>query len=243
MLRRTRLALALPVSLSLVAGLAGCGDPDEPAKMTVPYQLGNNLDCDDVGVSQIVGTLDGDVYEERVDCGEDLVFESVSAGRYTLVVEAETQDGLVVLDNGATPASDRTFEVLGTGTEVTVERQTLTDSPVELQVRWDFDFTSCNGTGIDAFKVTAFDDAGTGILLTEELACDANGYQTVEDEGRELGGNIFGQVSIEPIDSGNEPIGEPVSFAFEPPGAGRIIRLSMVCDDVGCTGTGMPDEN
>lgn len=242
MLRRSHFVLALPLSLTALA-LTACGNTDEPAQMTVPYQLGNNLDCDAVGVSQIVGTLDGDVYEERVDCGEDLVFDSVDAGRYTLKVEAETEEGLVVLDNGATPAADRTFEVLGTGTEVTVPRQTLTNSPVELQVRWDFDFTSCGGTGIEAFRITAFDDAGTGILLTDELACEANGYQSVDDPDRELAGNVFGQVSIEPVDSSNESIGDPVSFAFEPPGAGRIIRLSMVCDDLGCSGTGMPDEN
>jgi hypothetical protein len=44
-----------------------------------------------------------------------------------------------------------------------------------------------------------------------------------------------------PVDASGTMVGEPVTFAFEPVGAGYPVQLTLNCTGTGCTGTGMLD--
>lgn len=241
-LRDAACALA---ALSLLA----CDGSDAVAKgvLIVPYELGNNRSCDDLGVDTVQADLDDGFIVEEVDCDEGQVrIESVPVGTYNIRVFGLDADGFPVLDSEATgPVKER---VIDSSTTTVDPKILLTSAPARLFVRWGFGFSSCDEEGVDHFLIRAWHKEGIQLLLESELNCMTKGegsesYRRVPDPDRELGGDVLGEVSVQPVDADGNELGDPVVFVFDPPGAGHPVRLSLSdCSSNGCEGSGEPDE-
>jgi hypothetical protein len=213
--------------------LPACAD-EGPGSLIIPVRLGNNKTCDEVEVTQLRASLDDGEYVEEAECEEDEVrMGGIAAGEYDLTVQGLAKDGIAIMDNLA----DGPFEVrvIGDGATVTVDEQQLLDAPARLLVRWDFMFTQCTDANIEEFDVSAYETGGTALLLRSTLEClapadEADGYHTVPDPDRELKGGLVGEAEL----SWGPDADQRVSYVFEPPGAGRAVRLGLVCDASGC---------
>lgn len=224
----------------------GCGEDEvSSGALVVPFQLGNDKSCEEVGVDFVLAELDGGYLEQMVDCTEGQVrFTSVPEGSYSIVLYG-LSGGFPVMDS--LEGDEVIARVAGQGNTTTISPDVvLTSAPAKLEVRWDFGFSSCQTADVDAFRVMAWETNGSDRLLQGTLDCTqagegANNYRTLEDPDRKLAGELLGEVSIQPLDGNGEAFGDVVTFKFEPPGAGHPVRLSIECDSMGCEGSGEPD--
>lgn len=233
----------------LSAALAlGCGAEAGPdtGVLVVPFKLGNGRACEDLGVVSVRAELDDGDYVEEQDCAAgELRFQLLEPGPYDLVVYGLDGDGVPVMDSLA--AGPLPVTVVGGGTTVVFDPPAqLTAAPAKLQLRWEFGFSSCEAAGIERFDISAWREDGSELLMISELACSTPGegreqYRLVPDEDRELSGDELGEVEVQAYDAHGLAVGSPVVFAFDAPGAGREIELSLSCDAGGCDGSGMPD--
>lgn len=242
--RRVRASLALAV---MSAFGTACGEEKDPEAgvLVVPYQLGNERDCDMVGVKTIRAELDDPMFVEEALCNAGQIrFGEVPPGSYHIRLFGLDHEGFAVMDSlqETVPVS-----VVGRGTTVVADPAVmLTAAPAHLQLRWAFGFGTCESAGIDSFKVTAWRGDGSALLLDTEVACDLAGdgadqYRAVPDLERELAGNEVGEVNVQPLDDNGADVGDSMTFSFDAPGAGRFINLSVACDAGGCNGSGVPD--
>lgn len=231
---------------AVALGAGGCGDDEtSTGALVIPFQLGNDKSCEAVGVDFVLAELDNGYLEQMVDCTEGEVrFTSVPEGSYSIVLYGMTA-GYPIMDS--LEGGDLVQPVAGQGSTTTVSPAVvLTSAPAKLELRWDFGFSSCQTADIDAFRVMAWEENGQDLLLMGTLDCSqagegANNYRTLSDPDRKLGGELLGEVSIQPLNGAGESVGDVVTFMFDPPGAGHPVRLSVECDSTGCDGSGEPD--
>jgi hypothetical protein len=231
--------------LLAVAGCTGDGGFDTGV-LVVPYELGNARDCESLGVVSVRAELDDGNYAEETDCEAGQVrFNLLDPGRYDVVVYGLDEQGVAVMDSLAHGTT--AIDVIGSGTTVIVDPGVrLTAAPARLKLRWEFGFGSCEAASIERFGVSAWRSDGSELLMTGEVSCALPGegrdqYRLVPDEARELSGDEFGEVEIQPYDRHGLPVGEPVVFGFDSPGPGREVRLSLSCGVGGCEGSGLAD--
>lgn len=236
------------VALTLSASsLAACGSEEsvDTGVLVVPFELGNQRTCEELGIVAIRGELDdGEIVEEiECDAGE-LRFERLNAGRYKVTLYGLDEDDVPAMDSlGDGP---RSIQVVGDNTVVFDPPLGLTSAPARLQLRWSFGFSTCESASIEGFAIAAWRADGSALLMESEIACGAVGegrdqYRVVPDLERELSGAEVGEVEVQPHDNQGFAIGDPTTFTFEAPGAGAEIKLSLACDEGGCDGSGTPD--
>ena len=234
------------------AWLAACGGDDDGAAGTntlvIPFELGNERSCESVGVEYVRAELKGTAYEGEADCGTGQVrIKNVPAGSYRVTVAAIDASGVAVMDNVA--AGDTTVSVNGDGkTKVIEEGITLTAAPAHLKVRWDFKFSSCKGASIETFDVSAWRGTGDSLIAKQAFPCTQEGegrggYRLIDDPERRFGGDVGGEVSVQPRDKDKVPVGKAVVFKFKAPGAGQDVKVTVTCDEGSCMGSGKPDAN
>lgn len=245
----TRFTPRLPL-LALLGGalLAACGDDPGPKAgvLVVPFTLGNERSCEELGVVSVRAELDDGSYVETADCDAGKVrFELLMPGTYEVSVYGLDREGVEVVDSLESGLVNVT--VVGEGTTVVAEPSLqLTASPAHLLVRWDFNFGSCDSASIDTFALGAWRGDGSKLLLDTRMPCDMTGhgpglYREVPDLDRDVSGEELGEVNVQPVDEHGIEVGKPVKFTFKSPGAGRFVKLTLACDDGGCDGTGEPD--
>lgn len=238
------------VALTLSASsLAACGGGDESAEtgvLVVPFELGNQRTCEELGIVAVRGELgDGDIVEEvECDAGE-LRFTDLDPGRYQVTLYGLDAADVPVMDSLAD--GPQPIQVVGEGTTVVFDPALgLTSAPARLSLRWTFGFSTCESASIDGFAIAAWRADGSALLMESDVACGTAGegrdqYRLVPDIERELSGSEVGEVEIQPHDTRGFAIGDPLTFKFTAPGPGANIKLSLDCDEGGCDGTGTPD--
>jgi hypothetical protein len=228
--------------------MVGCAAEDgmEPGVMVVPFELGNGRSCDMLRVRTVRAELDSGDFVEEVDCEVGtLRFNLLVPGSYEVVLYGLDGEDVPIMDS--LEAGPHVVTVIGDGTTVVADPAIqLTSAPARLLLRWDFGFGSCGSAGVDSFGITAWRQDGSERLLDTDIPCELEGegrdqYRAVPDLERELSGDELGEVEIQPYDDNGVPIGEPIVYAFDAPGAGQRVKLSMSCDDGGCDGSGVPD--
>lgn len=228
--------------------LAGCGSDDKPDNgvLVVPFELGNRRDCDSLGVVAVRAELDDGQVVEETDCDSGQIrFNLLKPGSYDIAVYGLDENGKAVMDSLA--EGQLPIDVVGGGTTVVFDPAIkLTAAPAKLLLRWELGFGSCQSTSIKSFGLVAWRGDGSDLLMETEVDCDMPGegaaqYRAVPDEERALRGEDFGEVEVQPKDKNGIAIGKPTSFAFESPGAGGKVKLSLKCDEGGCEGSGEPD--
>lgn len=242
----------LTVLYSLVATSWGCNkDENKPlGTLVVSFKLGSGQSCSQADVTRIKATLDEDEYVEEVDCSEQEVrFDAIKTGTYDLKVYGIDKDGFAVMDS-LDMDPDKTEVSITEGSTVTVDVR-LTSTPAKLKIRWKLDsdtYDDWNSLGIESFEITAWNEDGADVLLDTEIdrskaADDKDHYRIVADPDRELKGDDFGSVQVQPLDKNGTKVGSKpaAEFSFESPGAGRVVKISVTCDNSGCKGSGSPD--
>jgi hypothetical protein len=234
--------------LACGAMLAGCGGEDAPEAgvLVVPFELGNQRDCSDLGVVAVRAEIDGGERSEEADCEAGNVrFDLLMPDSYEVALYGIDLDGVAIMDSLET--GPHVMHVVGDGTTVVADPALkLTASPAKLKLRWDFGFGTCDSAGVASFAITAWRADGSKLLLDTEIPCDMEGegreqYRTVPDLDRDLSGDEVGEVGVQPYDVNGLPLGDPMTFIFDAPGAGRSVQLSIACDGGGCEGSGRPD--
>lgn len=237
------------VALTLSASsLAGCGSEEstETGVLVVPFTLGNQRTCEELGIVAVRGELGDGEYVEEVDCeAGEVRFEHLAAGRYMVTLYGLDLGDVPVMDSLAD--GPQPIQVIGEKTTVVFDPALgLTSAPARLSLRWDFGFSTCEAASIDGFSIAAWRADGSALLMEGDIACATPGegrgqYRVVEDLERELSGAEVGEIEIQPHDAQGVAIGDPLTFTFDAPGPGADIKLSLECDEGGCDGSGTPD--
>lgn len=241
--------LTSSLSLAVVAGcLVACSPDKGPGSLAVEYVLGNNKTCEEVGIERLEVTVFQDTLEEPTveysdsllcdDDGEAFI-SGIEPGVYSVSAVGFDADGVAIFDNLGQTTNERRVEIFEAA-EATFEAE-LTARPAQLYIGWrlgEGGFANCTSVGIDRFEITTYEEGGGTVLLEAELDCDlagdANGFRLVPDPDRRLNGARFGEVGIQPLDSGGNSVGSSASFVFEPPGAGYEVELRIECTVDGC---------
>jgi hypothetical protein len=229
--------------------LAACGDDStddgSAGTLVVRFELGNKRTCDAVGVAMVRAELNDMKYVQQAPCSNGQVrFRDIPAGSYHIELFGVDSSGVDVMDSHT--SKQVTANVSGDDATNQTEIVTLTAAPAHLLVRWNFGFGTCKGVGIDRFVINAWRGSGDDLLFDQTLACTLEGdgkdqYREIADPDRRMGGDEAGEVSIQPYDRSNVPIGMAAVFKFNAPGPGHDVKLSITCDEGACTGTGKPD--
>jgi hypothetical protein len=230
--------------------LTACGGDDDgghgSGTLVIPFELGNDRSCESVGVESVRAELKGTEYEGEADCNTGQVrIKNVPAGSYRVTMAAIDSNGVAVMDNVS--SGDAMASVQGEGrTDVLVPGVTLTAAPAHLKVRWNFNFSSCKGAGIDTFDVKAWRGTGDSLIVKQSLGCTTEGegrggYRPIDDPERRFGGDVGGEVSVQPLDKDDVPVGKAVVIKFKAPGAGHDVKVTVECDEGSCTSSGKPD--
>lgn len=233
--------------LSAVAVLAGCvpSSSSDTGALVIPYGFGKARDCSSMGVESVRAELsNGEMVEASCKRGR-VRFDTLEPGRYTVVMYGLDHEGTAVVDSlGSGPVR---VEVVGGNAMVVVDPPIqLVASPGRLKLRWTFGFGSCESDSIMGFSVNAWHIDGSTELLASNLPCSTPGdrpdrYRLVDDPNRSLAGDQFAAADVQPYDESNLAVGDRISFGFAPPGPGGEIRLTLICDEGGCRGSGVPD--
>ena len=226
---------------------AGCASGDTSSgTLVVPFELGNHRSCDALGVKTVRAELDDGMFSEEAPCTNGQIrFRDLPAGSYHVRLYGVDDSGVSIMDNLQT--GEVVVSVVGNDTTVVTQPAvTLTAAPAQVLLRWNFGFGTCNGIGVDRFAVKVWRSDGDELLLDASVPCESEGdgpdqYRKVVDRMRQLGGGETGEITVQPLDRTGVKVGEPVLFHFDPPGAGRSIKLSLNCLEGSCSGSGQPD--
>jgi len=227
-----------------------CGGAESSGSSTgtlvVQFQLGPGVSCDSLGVSEVRGELADATYVASAPCeGGQVRFQGIPSGTYNIQLFGLDADGYEILDS-----YDSVVEaVTVSGSDETTLSPSivvLTETPANLSLRWDFDYSSCTGLGIAEFEVSVW--VGAKLIIGQTLDClqEAdlpNGYRSIADPERRLSGSLAGEITVQPFDLNGIGYGNAVLFKYRAPGPGRDIRLTVKCQDGACiseTG-GAPD--
>jgi len=221
---------------------------EESGSLQVSFQLGSGKSCGEFDIERVEAVLtnnDSD-YDETVNCDKgEIRFNDVEPGTYDLRLFGYDSNSAAVKSSILQEATIKAGE-----TTMIEKPIPLLDAPAKLKIRWDFEFSDCETEGIGGFHVTAFSGGGSDILFeNRDIACDSKPddddgkYHTVPDEDRDLKGDDFGEVTIQPYDVNSADLGDAINFSFDNPGPGGEIKLSLSCGDTGCIGSGKPDDD
>jgi hypothetical protein len=246
-MRSLKYVASVALTLS-VSSLAGCGSEDLPEAgvLVVPFELGNQRTCEELGIVAVRGELDDGDFTEEVECDAgELRFAQLNPGRYKVTLFGLNEDEVPVMDSLAD--GPQSIQVVGDNTTVVFDPPLgLTSAPARLHLRWTFGFSTCESASIEGFSIAAWRADGSALLMESEIGCGVAGegreqYRLVPDLDRELSGSEVGEVEVQPHDRQGFAIGDPTTFKFTTPGPGAEIKLSLDCDEAGCDGTGTPD--
>ncbi len=246
-------SIRIPACLSLALLAAGCAQ-DTSGGLALTVRLGPSeadaAGCAQFGVEQIRATLgEGEnALEETVPCGDEILFSDVTVGRWNLTVEAIDAEGFTVMDNGTEP--ERVEIVGGSVLDYTSD---LTATPAKIYVRWEVNLggfpAQCDDPALEiaTFDVEAWDDIGTR-LHAHTFDCNApvnlvvgSGYRDVPDPDRLIRGNLLKSVTVTVRNDAGDVLPPTPQFVLDaPPGPGRILYLTVLCDDNACQSTGNP---
>lgn len=228
-----------------ILGVLACGNEDPDGTVTVRYSLGVANMCETLGVQTVrVDIGDGtETAEDDCDPNSAIVMDSVKAGNYPLLVTGIDSMGITVMDNIDQPTEDDTVEVVG-GSSREVEAS-LAATPAKIGVKLNKflngDPAECSFLTTASFQVTAYQNGGTSVLLSETFECtQPPGFAPMIDENRDLDGQDLDAIAVRLLDDGGDELTE-VTFEFDPPGPGRVVELTLNCDEVAgavtCEGT------
>ena len=226
----------------------GCGEDEasDEGVLVVPFELGNRKECKDLGIVGVRIELDDGEISQEVDCeAGEARFNLLDPGRYDVVAYGVDEEGVAVMDSLAD--GPLTVDVVGRDTTVVLDPPAmLTAAPAKLLLRWQFGFGSCESAAVGGFTVSAWRADGGELLMEADVPCDMPGqgreqYRLVPDEQRDLSGDSVGEVDVQPYDVNDIAMGDPTTFAFDPPGAGHEVKLSLTCNGGGCDGSGLAD--
>lgn len=230
----------LATLLALAALSSGCGDGDERGSVSVEYRFGAGLTCESQGVDRVRVTIGTDFEEESAcDTSESIVVSGVPAGTHPIVVAGLDSEGDMIRDNLGNN-NPKTVEVLGDTTRAV--EVVLTPTPVTVQVLFDVQEDGfavfCPKAQPHFFVVEAYRGDGNQLLAHEWSYCTGyqGGFETLPDPDRDLDGLTMSNIFIQPLDSARNELGEPIEFQFDPPGAGKHLRLVVTCEGAVCTG-------
>jgi hypothetical protein len=228
---------------------AGCnilsGSNKKQGSLVVPFELGNHKDCASLNVVTVRAELDGGMVAKEVNCGAGTVrFDGVAPGTHDVILYGLDKDDVKIMDSLA--GGPLSVAIEDGKTEVVDPPAALTLAPAKIVLRWDFGFASCGSASIETFRTTAWRTDGSEQLLQTSVKCSSSGtgegqYRDVPDQGRDLSGDELGEVEVQPVSGTPADVGAPVKFTFDPPGPGREIKLSLICTEKGCEGSGQPD--
>jgi hypothetical protein len=250
MSNRTPRQMVVIVLTTVLAALllASCNN-DEKGSLQLSFQLGSGKSCTAFSIKKVAAVLvskekdQGDSYEEKVNCSDgEIRFSDIPSGSYTIKLYGYDSKNVAVKDS---EPQDVTVKA---GKTVTIETSIrLLDAPAVLKVGWNLGLSSCKLAQIGGFSITAYNADGSDILFEDKkVACtdsniDDEGYHVIPDEDRDLKGDNFGEVDIQPYDTNSEPLGDPIQFTFDSRGPGGVIELLLTCDKTGCEGSGEPE--
>ena len=243
---RTRLV----ASLLCFTALTACNKTDPPGSLIVPFQIGADIGCSTLGVTQVTielwskpseGAPGEQVDSATVSCDDGKAeFTSVPVGNYEVHASGIDMESVVVVDNGGNDPLD-TAEVTS-GTMNTADKVTMTITPAKILVRWKLNdgFGQCSDVPATEFVVTAYSNSGGTPMYEYAFPCDpaeepVMGYNVVLDEMRLIEGDELDLITINPIDAmGADVLPDPLYFQMTPPGYGRTVKITAQLD---CTGT------
>jgi hypothetical protein len=227
-----------------------CGNDEESGSLTVEYELGPGLGCADASldigglgeVQTIRVTLtrgDNEITEEA-PCleGDTILVASASAGNYDMLVEGLDAVGDTVMDNLKLPMTDEKVEVIG-GTSQNVTAN-LAPTPAEIQVRLnilkDGVAEQCQFSDVQFFDVTAFRGSTPMLMHQIDYCMTPSGYQPIPDPDREIEGALLNSIKIDVLDMAQAEVADLSPLQFSPPGAGKLVQMTITCDGTDCEG-------
>ena len=231
---------------------SACGKDEESGSLTVEYELGPGLGCADASLD--IGGL-GEVETVRVTLtrgdeppivedapclqGDTILIASAPAGNYEMLVEGVDAVGDTVMDNLKLPMTDEKVEVIG-GTSQNVTAN-LAPTPakieVKLRVMVDGDFAQCMQAEVQYFDITAYRGSTPMLMHQFDYCTTPNGYQTVPDPERVIEGALLNSIKIEVLDMSQTEVADLAPIQFTPPGAGKLVQLTITCDGTDCDTT------
>jgi len=254
-------SLATLFCLTALAAPA-CGGDQPTGSLIVPFQIGANVACSAIGVTDVTvqlwtmpseGAEPTMAEEETVACDDkQAVFSSVDAGRYEVRAFGIDDQMIGIVDNGGKDPVD-TAEVTS-GAENTSDPVLMSTTPATVEVRWSIGggFVQCSAIPSKKFRVSLFENGGANQLHTHTFPCDemgdGMGYHLVLDEGRDIKGDQLDLILVEPLDAQDKLNGTGAQFVLTPPGHGRTVKVSTnvdcpmdTCDVTCAVDTCMPD--
>lgn len=250
--RRARYSKLLPLLLGGVFGLgalSGCGEEGDSGRggsLTIPYLLGNSLKCTDLNITNVRVTLQNASVAAPVistlpcDNSNKVTLPSVPVGQWSVTIEGIDTMGVVTMDN-RNQSPPPVAEVLGTDIASTSATISLSAVPAHIFARWNTQYDSCSGLGIDSFRISAWDASGATQLGMGTVGCNApintqDSFRRLPDPNRSIQGAAVHSLSVLPLNPQGSAVGSPVRFELmRPPGAGYSVFLSLICDKTqGC---------
>jgi len=245
---RSPLRAAL-LGLALVG--AGCTSEPGSGVVTIRWTFTPGQSCTTLGIDVMRVTLGADQVVESGACSEDqIVLADLEARSYDIRVEGLDSVGDVVADNLGQPGTDERVEVLdGSSREFEVQ---MAPTPAAVEVRWSINLDGfqamCSSPDVATkqFLVSVFDTTGVQPVAPQLFECDAptlegSTYRRIEDPDRAIRGTLLEAIRVQPLDAAGDVFGLPRDFQFTPPGAGKTVRITLVCDDNVCLGGPQPD--
>jgi hypothetical protein len=245
--RTARQMVVIVLTTVLAVLLSASCQYEEKGSLQLSFQLGSGKSCKEFGIKKVEALLvskDESEYSEKVDCGDgEIRFTDIPAGTYSLKLYGIDSHNAAIKDSETQDATIKGGQTLTIETPIV-----LLDAPAILKVGWDLGLSNCKSSEIGGFSITAYNSDGSDILFkNKKIDCDSDSnvdednYHIVPDEGRDLKGNDFGEVDIQPYDTNSEPLGDSIHFTFDSPKPGEEIKLLLDCDKTGCEGSGVPE--
>lgn len=246
----TSSTLVRPLLLLALALPAACAKDDESGTLTIEYELGPGLACDapNLGVGglgavntiRVTLTRGSNEIVEEAPCamGDSILVASAPTGNYDLLVEGLDAVGDTVMDNLMIPADDEKIEVIG-GTSQNVDVN-LGPTPARIQVRFnimkDGSFAQCAFADVQYFDLTAFRGATPMLMHQFDYCTVPPGYSDVPDPDRSIEGALLDGIRIDVLDDAQTEVASLPVFSFGSPGAGKLVQLTINCDNTDCSG-------
>jgi hypothetical protein len=242
--------LARPLLLLGLFTTFACGDDETSGSLTVEYELGPGLGCADASldigglgaVETIRVTLTRGTNEitEEAPClqGDTILVASAPSGNYDMLVEGVDAVGDTVMDNLKLPMTDEKVEVIG-GSSQNVTAN-LAPTPAEIQVRLnilkDGVAEQCQFADVQFFDVTAFRGSTPMLMHQIDYCMTPSGYQPIPDPERVIEGALLNSIKVEELDMAQAEVADLAPMQFSPPGAGKLVQMTITCDGTDCSG-------
>lgn len=219
--------------LSLLALSTAC-EGDESYVVSVPYQLGAGMTCQQANIVKLrvkLGKLADQVFEGACDDSGALTIEGVQEGEWSMVVEGVDPKGIVTMSSSvATVPPVVDFKE----NDMATPRMTLASVPAKVKLRWDLGFDTCDKMQLKGFRIQAWDQSQARLLLAGSIACnaplDAQSFRNLADPNGLLSGSDLQALTIQPFLNNEQDFGAPIQVKLPaPPGPGYAVEVSFKC--------------